>query len=299
MHIQKLYSPFVITLCIAFAITGCYKSGGEINIKDAYETGAYLQFNQTRVTAAAPIRLIYADIATATASIKVKLNASGKPIDSVVIYTGTSTDRSTWKKIKAVAFKDSGTLSVNGTEIAAALGVPPSALAPGSSFTFYNEVVTTDRKRFSIANTAAAFEAETGYNMALRWYAFVFCTYDNSVFNGLFKVVTDDWQDFAAGETVSVSSPVAGDANKIQIIAYPSPSYGTNRKPIVLTVNPSTNGVTVPFQIYGDYPPDVDFGALGTGNVNSCTGTISLSLNHRQFSATGPNYGIRSLILKK
>jgi hypothetical protein len=161
---------FLCTVCFM----GCYKNGVDINIKDGYETGAYLEFNQAAVTSGAPIRLLYTNIATATASIKVKQNVAGQKIDSVVIYDGASIDRSTWKKIKAVAFKDSAVLSVSGTEIAAARGLSPSALVVGTSFTFYNEVVTADKKRYSMSNIATSFESEVGYNMAMRWYAKVF-----------------------------------------------------------------------------------------------------------------------------
>lgn len=300
MKLKSIKYISYLLLCSTLLLYSCYKTGGDVNISEVLDTGAYLEFNQARVTAASPIPLSYTTIATAAASIKVKLNIASKPVDSVVIYEGASINRSTWKRIKAVAFKDSGTLTVSGAEIAAARGVAPTALSIGTNFTFYNELVTSDGKRFSMANTATEFESPPDYKMAMRWFATVFCNYNNTVFNGLFKVVTDGWQDFNTGELIAVSSPVNGDANKVQIIAYPAPAFGINRKPIILTVNPATNNITVPFQIYGDYPGFADnLGVTGSGSLNSCSGTISVSLTHRIGSVTGQAYGPYTLTLQK
>lgn len=160
-------------LCSTLLFFSCYKTGGDVNILEDFDKGAYLEFDQEKITVASPIRLSYATIATSAASIKVKLNTASKPVDSVVIYEGTSINRSTWKRIKAVAFKDSGILTVSGAEIAAARSVAPTALSVGTNFTFYNELVTSDGKRFSMANTATEFEGPPDYKMAMRWFATV------------------------------------------------------------------------------------------------------------------------------
>jgi hypothetical protein len=131
--------------------------------------------------------------------------------------------------------------------------------------------------------------------MAFTWSVSVFCGFNQSVFSGGFKVVKDGWADFNVGDVIAVKpGPLA---TQITITAYPSPAFGTNRKDIVLDVNPKTNAVTVKQQIYGDYPPsNFNLSVRGTGSVNSCTGTISLSLIH---SEAGTDYGTFALILQK
>ena len=132
--------------------------------------------------------------------------------------------------------------------------------------------------------------------MAFTWQATVFCAFNRSAFTGNFKVVKDGWQDFSVGDLVAVSP--GPSATQITIIAYPAPQAGgANRKPIILDIDPATNKVTVKKQIYGDYPPgDIDVAAQGTGTVNSCSGTISLSLIHSE----GPTvFGTFALVLQK
>lgn len=273
-----------------FSFSSCIKEKPSLYQNSV--VGAYLSF--IGGTSASPAKLEYSTIATATASIMVK--NVGSPADKINIYLGTSSDKSTWKLIKTVSFADSTTLSVTGAEIAKVLGVAPSALTPGNTYTFYNEVVTKDGRLFSAANTADDFQGQNSYKMAFTWQATVFCAFNQSVFTGSFKVVKDGWQDFSVGDLVAVSpGPLA---TQITIIAYPAPQAGgTNRKPIILDVDPATNKVIVKKQIYGDYPPgDFDVAAQGTGTVNSCSGTISLSLTHSEGSAV---FGTFALILQK
>ena len=297
---KKILNISLLFLTLATIVVSCKKDGEESGDKFRNAAqGSYLMFDQTPVTSGAPIRFSYATIATSTASIKVKLNQASQAIDSVVVYEGSSTNKATWRRIKAYAFTGPLTLSVTGAEIASARGVAPSALVPGTNFTFYNEVVTKSGQRWGMYNTSSDYESQAPYLMAMRWFATVFCAFDQNAFNGKFKVKADGWADFAIDELVDVA-PVVGNPNQIQILAYPGPAYGSvNRQWVKITVDPNTNLATVPFQIYGDYPPDLNFGVQGSGSVNSCTGTISLSLNHRQNSATGPNYGTYPLLLQK
>lgn len=285
---NKIITGFICI--IIFSASSCIKEKQSLFYESA--VGSYLSF--IGGTTRGPYSLEYATIATASASIKVK--SVGAPVDKINIYVGTSSDKSTWKKIKTVSFTDSATLTVTGAEIASALGVGPSALSPGNTYNLYNEIVTKDGRLFSAENTNDDFQGQASYKMAFTWSVSVFCGFNQSVFKGGFKVVKDGWADFSVGDLVTVSP--GPTATQITIIAYPAPQAGgTNRKPIVLDVNPATNAVTVKSQVYGDYPPtNFNLSVRGTGNVNSCTGTITLSLIH---SEGGSDYGTFALILQK
>lgn len=277
-----------ILALLALTLGSCVKEAPLL--KDTSTIGAYLTYPGGAPSG--PGRFLLANIETSTVSINVK--GVGSPIVKVTIYVGQTSDKSTWKKIKTVPFADSATLSITGAELAAALGVSPDSFSPGDSFTFFNEAETADGRLFSAANTDGDFQGQNSYQMAFVWSANVFCTFDQSVFTGSFLVVRDDWADFNVGDPIAVTP--GPSATQISITAYPSPAYGTNRKPIILDVDPETNAVTVAEQIYGDYPPVTNVTARGSGSVNSCSGTITLNLTHKY---GGSDYEGNVLILQK
>ena len=265
---NKIITGFICIMI--FAASSCIKEKQSLFYESA--VGSYLSF--IGGTNRGPYSLEYATIAAASASIKVK--SVGAPVDKINIYVGTSSDKSTWKKIKTVPFTDSATLTVNGAEIASALGVAPSALSPGNTYNLYNEIVTKDGRLFSAENTNDDFQGQASYKMAFTWSVSVFCGFNQSVFNGTFKVVKDTWTDFNVGDPIAVKP--GSTSTEILVTAYPAPAYGTNRKDMVLTVDPKTNKVTIKEQIIGDYPPDTNVTIKGSGTVNSCTGTIDVSV---------------------
>jgi len=223
----------------------------------------------------------------------------GAEQEKVTIYVSVgvaSRDKSTWKKIKDVTIGDNGeyTLNVTGSEIATAIA--PASLTPGQVYTLYNEVTTKDGRIFNIINTYPEFAGLPTYAMALSWSAIVVCPFDPTGFAGQFEVLQDGWGDFSRGEIVEVT---AADATGIDLVAYPSPAYGTNRKAVRVAVNPQTGAATVTNQVYGDYGSvtNLTLNTVGTDNyVFSCAGTITLRMSHTSGST---NYGTYNLRLKK
>jgi len=221
--------------------------------------------------------LNYLTIDTSTVSITV--GEKGAPVASVNLWVvpGANLNPSSWSLIKSVPFKDSTVLSVTGAEIAHALNIPPDSLKV--SLTIYPEVVTTDGRKFSISNTPTNFQSFPAYNMALIWPVTLInyvCPYDQSFFDGNFAVISDQWNDFAAGDLIPVTP--GPNPNQLTLKLYPSPNVGSNRKPIVINVNPATDSVNIPLQPIGDYPSDPDFSMQGVGTVSNCSGIISLTV---------------------
>jgi len=74
--------------------------------------------------------------------------------------------------------------------------------------------------------------------------------------------------------------------------------------PIVVTVNPITNAVTVPKQVYGSgYPPGWPYGNISVESVPSvenfvapCAGTFSVILKH---TVAAGSFGENKIVLKK
>lgn len=231
-----------------------------------------------------------------TSAVSIKVGEYGSPIASVNIYAvlGSDLNPSSWKLVKNVPFSEGVELKVTGAELLTALGITHDDV--NTDISLYPEAVTTDGRKFSIANTPTNFESFPAYNMAFVWTAALtnyVCPFDRDYFSGNFAVQSDGWNDFSAGDLIPVA-PGPG-ANQITVTLYPAPGVGTNRTPIVLDVDPDTDLVTVAQQQYGDYGGDF-FTVEGTGFVSACSGIISLTLTHK----TGADaYGPYTVVLKK
>lgn len=283
---MKKYKSVILFFLLAIGVIACKKSDSNFVPPETLQIGAYIRLDSVINTKLSP---------TAPASINV--SGVGEPLTKIVTYVSTdgSTNKSKWKKIIETPVADNkATITFTNSQLATALGVAPSAIAPGSSYTIYNELYTTSGKIYSMINTNADFEASAAYKMALRFSISVVCAFDPVGFPGNFQVLEDKWDDFSVGDIVQVT---AATANSITMVVYPSPLYGSNRKPIVVDVDPATGAATVKAQVYGDYGGEnITTKTAGSSNfVFSCVGTITLTLNHTGNS----NYGNYRLRLKK
>ena len=212
--------------------------------------------------------------------------------DVVVIRNG---DNASVKTIQADVTSFPTTVAFTGTQLETLFGVP---IVAGDNFTVGVDLTTTDGLKyeaFPITGLpyASGTAAQPGSSTTVQYVAV--CEFNKAAFNGNYTVVQDDWADFAVGDFVEVK-PGAGD-NEISILAYPSPAYGTNRKPMIITVNPTTYEVTIPEQVIGDYngaPPGAT--ARGTGTVNPCGDEISLLVT---INIGGDDYEDNVLVLHK
>lgn len=293
---QKILSTITIALVLVFAIGSC-KKGDVVSDFAANGTGTYLTLVKTN-----NITVDYSNLATAKVSITVK--EYGDPLEKIVVYVtkgSTNLNRTAWKKVKEFPYSGETTLEVTATEMATALGIPPSGLETGATYTFYNQGVTKTGKIHDAANTNSAYQGLSAYNMALTWSAVVICPFNPTGFPGNFEVLEDTWGDYVAGEVVTVD---AATANTITLTAYPSPAYGSvNRKAITVNITPATGKATVTNQVYGDYPQfgiiNTTVNTVGANNwVFSCAGTVTLRMNHNGVTSGG-NQGDYTLRLKK
>ena len=213
-------------------------------------------------------------------------------VDIVVIKNGNTGNI---KMIKPDVTTFPATIEITGPQLETLFGVP---IVLGDNFTIGADLTTHSGKKFDAFPTigesyASGITSEPGGSPTLEYVAV--CVFDKNSFNGPYEVIQDDWQDFAPGETVSVT-PGAG-ANQISVLAYPSPAYGTNRKPMLVDVNPATFAATITEQVIGDYtgaPPGAT--ARGDGTVNPCGDELNLNIT---FKIGGTDYEDYKLILRK
>ncbi len=240
-------------------------------------------------------KLDYKQIATSTVSRT--FGQYGAPIDQINLYVvfGQNLDPASWKKIKTIPFSDGVVVSVTGAEIATALGIQPKDI--NTDMTIYSEAVTKDGRKFSMANTPTNYQSFDVYNIGFVWPVTLInyvCPFDNSFYNGTFAIITDEWNDFATGAPITVQP--GPSATQITLTLYPAPGVGSNRKNIVINVDPATDSVVCPKQVYGDYPGAPNLSCQGVGTVSNCSGIISLTLEH---SDAGGSYGTYKVVMKK
>jgi hypothetical protein len=286
MKMKKIVSILLVTGLLLGV--GC-KKGDVISDVKSLGTGAYVT-----LVKATNLRIDYANLSNTSVSITVK--EYGNPIEKIKIYVtagSATTDKTKWKAIKEVPYSGETVLTVKATEIATALGVLPTALSPGNSYTLYNEVTTKDGKIFDLTNTPGTFAGNSNYNMALSWTGVVVCPFVQTGFAGNFEVLEDGWEDYFPPDVITVSD--AG-TNKLSF------NYGTgfNVKPIVIDIDPATGAATVPAVAYGSYSAAGTIYTCKTSGASnyvfSCIGTITLRLNH---TGGGSNFGDFTIRLKK
>jgi len=301
---MKKIQSLIIVLAVLAGLQSCEKKEAVLGDFESLGVGSYLRLDSTQKTI-----LDYSKIATEQVTISV--SQYGADIDKVVVYVtaGPATlNKTLWKKVKEVAYP-SGTnlrLSVTAAEMATALGVNTSALTPGSSYSFYNQVVTKSGKTYDASNTVGALASNPNYKASAIWSANVVCPFSPTGFTGNFEVLEDTWEDFGVGDVVSV---VTAGADSIRLAAYPNPLLGGTviRNPlgIVVKINPTNGVATVTDQTYGTYGglfglQTVANTTSGTSNfVFSCVGTIDLRMIHHVPGAVASSYGTYWLRLKK
>jgi hypothetical protein len=279
---------YISLVTILFACKKAYI----INDFDNFSIGSYLRLDKAEKTT-----LDYNKITTESVSITV--TPIGSEIEKVNIYAvlgGENLDVTQWKLVKAVPATGSPfTLTVTAQELATAFGVPTSGLSPGNQYTFYNQSITKDGRTFDVANSEDDLEGQPAYQSAFRWQAIVFCAYDPATTNNVvYEVVKDGWDDFVAGDLITVKNGPA--ANQITLVGVYLTT--TNHKDIVVDISPANGAATIARQSYGIYAGDTrTFQAEGTGFIFSCAGVIDLNIKHT--TTTGTNFGTANLKLKK
>jgi len=297
---------YSIVFCsLLFAVSSCKKTDGPINPLSSinnFKVGSYLILDKTINE-----NFNYSTIASSTVGVTVHQFSGGEKIDHIEVWGSTSSDYDTtkWKKVKTVPYTgDAVNLTVNGAELATALGVASSSFKPGSNFTFFNRIFTKSGARYDVNNTGtndgSGLNGGPNYKASFVFTGLIICPYTSSM-AGTFKVITDDWQDNVPGDLVTITD--GPTANTLDISgAWPGNSVSivplVNH--LIIKIDPTTGVVSVDKTIFED---DTVFGLGlatcygGSGYAFACTGRLQLSLGVSV--AVGGDQGSMRLILQK
>ena len=220
-------------------------------------------------------------------------DAPPKKFDVVVIKNNDNTNV---KVLKTDVTTFPTELTITGPQLATLFNAP---IVLGDKFDIGVDVTTYTGAKFeafpAVGNSyAAGIAAQPGASTFVRYEAV--CQYNPAAYQGPYEVVTDEWADYTPGDIVQLTMVDATHFSFKYLAADP--------KPIVVTVNPVTNAVTVPKQVYGSgYPPGWPYGNISAESVPSvdnfvapCAGTFSVILKH---TVAAGSIGEYKLVLKK
>jgi hypothetical protein len=220
-------------------------------------------------------------------------DAPPKKFDVVVIKND---NKANVKVIQADVTTFPTELSITGTQLTTLFGAP---IVLGDKFDIGVDITTFDGVKFEAfpvtgAAFAAGIAAQPGSSTFVRYEAV--CKYSPETYHGAFEVISDEWGDYAPGTIVQLT--------QVDATRFSFKYAAAGALPIVVTVNPITNAVTVPKQVYGTgYPPGWTFGNISAESVPSqdnfvapCAGTFSVRLKH---TVAAGSFGEYTIVLKK
>ncbi len=283
---MKFKSLIVATIAILF-VGSCKKDSRNPLFDNKFLVGSYLTLDST-----INVNFNTTDLSS---SVGIIVSSVGATVDKVNLFVvdDASADQ-TWKLVKTIDYTGDGTqISATGQEIATALGYTADQFMPGTTLTMYNQVVTTDGKTYDINNAGPNVTAPD-FNSIFSWTVFIVCPYTGGM-AGDYEVIQDDWADYSPGTIITGAVEEGPGANQITLHVYPNPAYGDPVDPMIVDIDPETGSATVPLVTYGDYG-GVLTTAEGGGYVFSCTGLITLTLDHNYGGTLYP--GLK-LILQK
>lgn len=220
-------------------------------------------------------------------------DAPPKKFDVVVIKND---DKTNVKVLKTDVTTFPTELTVTGPQLATLFNAP---IALGDKFDIGVDVTTYTGAKFEafpvVGNSyAAGVAAQPGASTFVRYEAV--CQYEPLAYQGAYEVVTDEWGDYPAGTNVQLTM--------IDATHFSFKYLAADARPIIVTVNPITNAVSVARQVYGTgYPPGWPYGDISAESVASvdnfvapCAGTFSVILKH---TVAAGSFGEYKIVLKK
>lgn len=157
-------------------------------------------------------------------------------------------------------------------------------IANGDRFDVGADITTKDGQLFqafpaSGAGYGAGVNTQGGASTSV---AFIKpCPFVADAYAGDFTVLQDEWNDYTVGTVIPVkkisATQISFEYNKAFMDA------GTSR-PILLTIDPATNNITVTKQVYGTYTGDAEYSAQSVAGaasvINPCDVSLSVRLRH-------------------
>ncbi len=294
MKIRKISILFALTFGVMLSMVGCKKDDGPIPSRvtvDAVPTITTV----LDVTGSQSINLL--NLASFGGKFKVDLYFAGatppSKVDIVVRKNGSAANV---KRFKADVTTLPAAFTVNAAEIATLFGAP---IVLGDTYDFAPDIYIGEKKYEAFpasGNGSGAGVIAMPLNSEFARYAAI-CAYDPSIYEGNFVVVSDGFGDFTPGEVVTFTK-ISNTS-----FSFINP-YVTNPVPVIVTINPLNNQVTIAKQKVGNAfvwnltytNPNMAVTAGAASFVSPCSKTINMSIAYTVDQGSFGNY---TLILRK
>lgn len=216
-------------------------------------------------------------------------NSDIKPskYDVVVRKNGNDTTVKVFKK-DITTFPTSLTVSANDLETL--FGAP---IELGDNFDISVDVYTESGKKYQAfplvgVGYGSGIAQQPGAITSIRYSAI--CQYHDDVYQGNFKILEDEWADYSPGDVVPVT--------RIDATHFSFKYAAPDALPIIVTVNPLTNEVSVAKQVYSPSGYGLGYGAISVESVpdqrnvvSPCDGKFGVVLKHTvSIGSFGSNY---------
>jgi hypothetical protein len=297
MKIRKISILLAASLGAILAFSGCKKDDGAIRERVSI---AAVPTITTNIDATGSQAIDLLNLASFSGKFKVDLYFPGTTpptkVDVVVRKSNGAVTNANVKVYKAGVTVFPTTFTVTAAEIAAVFGVP---IALGDAYDFATDIYVGDRKFEAFpavgAGTGAGLNGQPFFSEFARFSAI--CAYDPNLYQGNFVVVSDGFGDFVPGEVV----PITKISNTQFSFLDP---YVTSPLPIIVTVNPLNNQLTITKQKIGNAftwnlsytNPNMAVAASAASFVAPCSKTIDLNIT---YTVDQGSFGAYTLKLKK
>jgi hypothetical protein len=294
MKFRNINILLAVCLGAIIAFTGCKKDDGAIRERVSI---ADVPAITTNIDPSGSQAIDLLNLASFSGKFKVDLYFPGTtPPTKVDIVVRKNGSNGNVKLYKAAVTTFPSTFTITAAEIATLFGV---AVALGDTYDFAPDIYIGDRKFEAFpavgAGTGTGVIAMPLFSEFARYAAI--CAYDPNIYQGNFVVVSDAFQDFQPGEVV----PITKIDNTHFSFLDP---YVTNPKPIIVTVNPLNNQLSITKQQIGDAftwnltytKPNMAVTASTSSFVAPCSKTIDLNIT---YTVDQGSFGTFLLKLKK
>lgn len=171
-------------------------------------------------------------------------------------------------------------LTITIAEFKAKFGLTDAQFTGGDQFVVRLAQVLKDGRVFTRANSNSNIVGGAYFSSPFQYTVDVKCPFPNaSIFNGNYKVVVDQWEDYAPGDIVPVLYNVANGQYKFRILNTNNPYLNNTSSYYEVTVDPATLTCTVKGNETFDYGT-LKTNATGTGKVSACNGDINLTISY-------------------
>lgn len=294
MKIRKISILLALSFGAFIAFTGCKKDDGAIRSSVSI---ADVPTISTSVDASGSQAIDLLNLAAFSGKFKMALYfTDATPPTKVDIVVRKNASNANVKVYKAAVTALPSTYTITAAEIATLFGAP---VVLGDSYDFAPDIYVGDRKFEAFptvgAGSGAGPVAQPLYSEFARFSAI--CAFDPTIYQGNFNVVSDGFGDFTPGEVVPIT---AIDATHF---SFKDP-YVTSPLPIIVTVNPLNNQLSITKQKIGNAftwnltytNPNMAVSASSTSVVAPCSKTLTLAI---AYTVDQGGFGTFNLVLKK